>query len=763
MDSIRIYLRSGSNVLAYDLGYGTYSLGRSSKAQIQTPSEWTIVSGLHLQIRYSPGQVEIIDGYEGAKSTNGTRVNNRYIPNREWTSWAQSDDIEIGTSSRESIKITWSDGSLPPSSTTSSPVTGDVISIGRSNDCNVCINGPTISRVHCVIRRINSRYVIYDYSSNGVFLNEVRIVNSHPLADGDEIKVGTHIFSWSGGSLSKQTSGASYRIDVRQLSLASRISNANISIEPGQLVAFVGGSGAGKSSLLTTIVGQNMDYTGNILINGSELRDCYSSIKQEIGFVPQDDIVHLDLTVEEVLRYSALLKLPDPEQRRDAVDRVIDTLELSHRRTATIKSLSGGQRKRVSIGVELIADPRILFLDEPTSGLDPGLDKRMMYFLRKLADNGQTVALVTHATNNVRICDQVVFLGRGGYVCYAGPPDDCNSYFGVDGDFSDIYQSLERPTEQLVQLAEDWRATQGKLLPNVKPLPSSHSIDSYSSFLARVKDFPRQTAILLSRDYLLTSRDLVSITLNSLTAPVAVLMVRLASDRSDTFSLSQPFDVSNYSNALTVLFVVVCSSIWVALSSSLQVLVKERPIFVRERGFNLLPESYLTSKYLVMASQALLQSVLISISFIVFFEAPTSDSNWLIPLLVSVFTLLLSVGSQSLMVSSLVVNSQQAASIAPLLLIPQLVFGGILFNLSDSLSWIYSLISSRWAMRAIGSIAEVRDLLPSTIPAAIDAADVDVYVSSLSNTTFPLFVMVAQGSAFAVVALASLLFLRRNR
>jgi pSer/pThr/pTyr-binding forkhead associated (FHA) protein len=345
--SVTITARTAGEKVSFSIDPGEYSLGRSREAQLQIPSHWSTVSGIQLRIQIEADEtLRVIDGSLNRKSTNGTRLNNRYIDSDSWVEWTRESELQVGSSAKTAVRIEWSSTVSPQAI---SQHIESAIKIGRSESCEIRIDGPTISRVHCVIRKISGIDVIEDKSTNGIYVNDKRVARSCALREGDQIKVGTHVFGWVNGTLQKETAGKNYRIDVRDLWLPGRISGSNLSIEPGQLVAFVGGSGAGKSSLLTTIVGQNMDYKGHILVNGGELRDCYSSIKQEIGFVPQDDIVHKDLTVEEVLRYSARLKLPDPEQRRDGVERVLSELEMTHRRNARVKDLSGGQRKRVTL------------------------------------------------------------------------------------------------------------------------------------------------------------------------------------------------------------------------------------------------------------------------------------------------------------------------------------------------------------------------------------------------------------------------------
>lgn len=747
--------------VSFTIGHGEWTIGRSLQADLQVPSHWSIVSSIQLRIRLShDGSLTICDGDGSRESTNGTRLNNRYISSTQWQLWDQQSELQVGSSLKTAIRIEWVSQSID---SMRSSIRDQEIIIGRSDLCSVRIQGPTISRVHGIIRRVGSGDFIEDTSINGIYLNDNRVGRITKLREGDQIKIGTHVFGWLGGKLLKETSGDNYRIDVRDLSLSGRISGTCLSIEPGQLVAIVGGSGAGKSSLLTTMVGQNMDYDGHIYINGSELRDCYSSMKQEIGFVPQDDIVHKELTVEEVLLYSARLKLPDPEQRRSGFERVLDQIEMRHRRSARVRDLSGGQRKRVSIGVELIADPRILFLDEPTSGLDPGLDKRMMQLLRQLADSGKTIALVTHATNNVMMCDQVVFLGRGGYLVYAGPPDECANYFGVKGDFADIYQHLEMGANEIAAAALSFRKSTYGRLPTIFPANKSVLVPSSLNLQARFRDFPSQLQTLVSRDIKLQSRDATSLMLNAVTAPLATAMIAVAANNRSIFSNYENLVPSLYPDALRILFVIVCSSIWVGLSTSLQTLVKERPIFIRERAFNLLPEAYLFSKIFVMLGQALVQSLLIAISVILLFNAPESVDNWFFDMWLVFFVTLIAIGAQALLVSSIVQNSQQASSIAPLLLIPQLVFGGVLFILEDRSKGFYSFVTSRWSMRSLGSITEITNLIPGGKQAIDFVSGANDYKPLHDTMVESMTVLSVQTVVLLTATLLAILFSKRNR
>src|SRR5947209_11724316 len=198
---------------------------------------------------------------------------------------------------------------------------------------------------------------------------------------------------------------------------------------------------------------------GTVFYNGVDYYHNLAAFSTQLGYVPQDDIVHRELTVERALYYAAKLRLPSDftkEQIQWRIDEVLEDVEMTDRRGLLVSKLSGGQRKRVSIALELLANPGVFFLDEPTSGLDPGLDRKMMALLRQLADRGRTIILVTHATNNINTCDYVCFLCRGGRLAYYGPPEEAKKFFGKT-DFSEIYSALE-PTEENPKIPEEAEA-----------------------------------------------------------------------------------------------------------------------------------------------------------------------------------------------------------------------------------------------------------------------------------------------------------------
>src|SRR5579872_709347 len=335
------------------------------------------------------------------------------------------------------------------------PLDAPVITIGRFPDNRVVLNHPMVSGHHARLERVRSGgYRIVDVgSTNHVYVNalQVRVKELNPE---DVIRIGPFSLTYTGNQLVQQDESYSIRVDALRLKTSGRrfrvlLHDISLDIPARSFVALVGSSGAGKSTLLDALSGVRPADRGSVLYNGQDYYRHLAAFNTQIGYVPQDDIVHPDLTVAQALYYTARMRLPKDfthSQIRQRIDEVLDEVEIRHRRGHLVKNLSGGERKRVSIALELLANPSLFFLDEPTSGLDPGLDRRMIQLLRKLADKGHTIVLVTHATNDIYFCDYVCFLAQGGRLAFYGPPADALTYFGTR-DFADIYNKLEPTAE----------------------------------------------------------------------------------------------------------------------------------------------------------------------------------------------------------------------------------------------------------------------------------------------------------------------------
>lgn len=212
--------------------------------------------------------------------------------------------------------------------------------------------------------------------------------------------------------------------------LKTLVAEVSLAFRKNEFVGVIGGSGSGKTTLLTCLNGFRTPSAGEVILNGIPRRD-FNGIRHLIGYVPQEDLVHRSLTVERALYYACLLRLGG-EMPRDKIDyrvqKTLYQLGLREHRKKRIRSLSGGQRKRVSIGVELLHSPPLFFLDEPTAGLDPRLERRLMTLLKTLAGQGRLVVLTTHLMQNVSLFDVLVFI-HGGHLVYFGPPSDITAYF----------------------------------------------------------------------------------------------------------------------------------------------------------------------------------------------------------------------------------------------------------------------------------------------------------------------------------------------
>lgn len=268
------------------------------------------------------------------------------------------------------------------------------------------------------------------HTINGTFVNGVQVEQSS-LREGDTVTIGNVDLVVQDGTLVKPTTATRVGgLEVQSIDFVVEggkklLDDISFSAGPGSLTAVIGPSGAGKSTLARLIVGNTQPSAGKVSFEGHGVHAEYAVMRNRIGMVPQDDVVHPQLTVSQALHYAAELRLPPDttkEDREQVVSRVLEELEMTKHAETRVDKLSGGQRKRASVAMELLTGPSLLILDEPTSGLDPALDRQVMSLMRQLADAGRVVVVVTHSLTYLSYCDQVLLLAPGGKTAYCGRP-----------------------------------------------------------------------------------------------------------------------------------------------------------------------------------------------------------------------------------------------------------------------------------------------------------------------------------------------------
>jgi ABC transport system ATP-binding/permease protein len=444
----------------YPLVKETIDIGRERSNDIVINA--VSVSALHCQIVREGNKWVLLHPHPQREQTlNGLLYQGRKIQGNEAfrKTLANGNVFRIGDELGALVTLTYNDNSGTSHETTShiQPIRlgAAEIKIGRLPENDVVLSHPQVSAQHAYLVREQDTYRLIDlHSTNHTYVNGLNATNQL-LKPRDEIRIGPFRFIYTETELAQFDESEGIRIEALHLKKVGNnqtilLNDISLHIPTRSFVALVGGSGAGKTTLLDALSGLRPAQEGSVFYNGQDYYHNSAAFSTQLGYVPQDDIIHRELTVERALYYAARLRLPSDFQEaqiEQRIDEVLDDVEMKHRRKLLINQLSGGQRKRVSIALELLAKPSVFFLDEPTSGLDPGLDRKMMILLRNLADKGHTVLLVTHATNNINVCDYVCFLAQGGNLAYFGPPEETKAYFKTP-DFAEIYSALEPGDEK---------------------------------------------------------------------------------------------------------------------------------------------------------------------------------------------------------------------------------------------------------------------------------------------------------------------------
>jgi ABC-type multidrug transport system ATPase subunit/CRP-like cAMP-binding protein/ABC-type multidrug transport system permease subunit len=601
--------------------------------------------------------------------------------------------------------------------------------IGRADDCDIVLDRPAISRHHAEIRCEGDVCQITDLNSyNGTFLNGRRITTS-VLRDGDTIYIGGVQIYFDRSSVSRFSRGGGVKVEALNVSKVvgkgiTILNDVSLAINPGEFVCIVGGSGAGKTTLLDTLNGFRPASSGQVVYNDVDCYEHFDLFRQGLGYVPQDDIVHPELTVFQTLYYAARLRLPGDtsgEEIEALINEVMETLELTQRRDTQILRLSGGQRKRVSIGVELLTRPDIFFLDEPTSGLDPGLDGRMMELMRKLADEGRTVILTTHATRNIMMCDKVVFMARGGHLAYFGPPAEALTYFKVD-EFAEIYKLLDPPEAPLAW--KQWFLQSDVYLRNIhQPLEAAqqrqyaHSGANENMVTKRKgASWLGQMIWLTARFFRILIRDPIALGVLLAAAPMIAWVMTQTFDK-DTFALTRD-EGGKAIEGIALHFFMATASLFLGGFVASRAIAEEQAVYKRERLVNLGLVPYVLSKVCVLGVFSVIQSA--SLLGVVAWgvDFPGGNDVVLKSFAILVLTNLVAVG-MGLFVSSLAGNGLQATLILVVLLIPQLLLGGAVVPLSRvkdaAKSMSYAMIN-RWSVSLLGYVTDINDRLERQFP-----------------------------------------------
>lgn len=480
------------------------------------------------------------------------------------------------------------------------------------------------------------------------------------------------------------------------------------------LLAVVGPSGAGKSTLLNALTGQRPADHGTVLYDGRDLYRDYAELRQRIGLVPQDDILHAQLTVRSALSYAAELRFPQDTakaERRARVDEVIRELGLEQRAAQPVHSLSGGQRKRVSVALELLTKPSLLFLDEPTSGLDPGMDRSVMHMLRGLADDGRTVIVVTHSVLSLDVCDRLLVLAPGGKIAYYGPPEDALAYFGFE-QWPEAFEAFERDQDR------DWSG-------DFRTSPFQHQYVTEATAQPRM---PRSEPVIIAPPPRPRSRG----------AQLGTLIRRysaaLVADRTFlVIMIALPFVMGAMAQALAgsqltrdtamnALLILCVGGVLTGAANAVRELVKERVIYQRERAVGLSRSAYLMSKVVVLGAITVVQAVVLTLVALlgVDLNAPGGEGVMMPPLAeitIAVALLAFTAMMLGLLVSALVRKEEVTMPLLVLLAIVQVVFCGALLQLDgvpglEQLSW---LVPSRWALGAMAGTIGLARIVPGDL------------------------------------------------
>ncbi|MER5355982.1 FHA domain-containing protein [Kitasatospora sp. NPDC002551] len=642
---------------------------------------------------------------------------------------------------------------------------GRTVRIGRAPDNDLVLDDLVVSRHHAELRTLpDGGHEIADLGShNGTYLNGGPVERA-PVGPADIVGIGHFALCLSGDDLVEYTDTGEVSLNVQGLVVRVGadhrvlLDDVSFPLAEKALLAVAGPSGAGMSTLLNALTGLRPADEGTVLYDGRDLYRDYAELRRRIGLVPQDDILHTQLTVRRALTYAAELRFPGdtaPAEREARVSEVIHELGLDSRADLVISSLSGGQRKRVSVALELLTKPSLLFLDEPTSGLDPGMERSVMQMLRGLADDGRTVVVVTHSVLSLDVCDRLLVLAPGGRTAYYGPPAEALPFFGFT-EWPQAFEAFEN---------EDHRAWQRRFrespqyeryvaagaLPPAVPVPAPAApADAFGpeqpqGWFSQLGTLIRRYTAVLAADKLFLT---VMIALPFL---IGVMCRAMAGSRLSS------------ENALNILLTLCIGGLLTGSANAVREIVKERPIYQRERVVGLSRSAYLVSKVVVLGTITVAQAAVLTVVGLAGVDLDptlpggvTVHSGVLMPplaeLIVAVALLSFSAMMLGLLVSALVRKEEATMPLLVLLSVVQIVFSGAMLKLHavpglEQFAW---LVPSRWGLSAMARTVDLHTVLPN------DITDDPMFAQERGGWLLALAVLVALSVVLAVAVVALL-------
>ena len=601
------------------------------------------------------------------------------------------------------------------------------VKIGRATDNDIVIPDVLASRHHATLIPSPGGTEIRDNKSiNGTFVNGQR-VDSAVLRDNDVVTIGNVDLVFSGGTLARRTEteaatrtggldvyGVTWTIEGNK----TLLDNISLSARPGTLTAIIGPSGAGKSTFARLVAGYTHPSSGQVSFEGHDVHADYASLRSRIGMVPQDDVVHGELTVRQALMYAAELRLPPDTNKADreqVVNEVLEELEMTKHLDTRVDKLSGGQRKRASVALELLTGPSLLILDEPTSGLDPALDRQVMTMLRQLADAGRVVLVVTHSLTYLDVCDQVLLLAPGGKTAFRGPPNMIGPELGTTN-WADIFSTVAGDPESAKRRYLERHGPPPPPPATQKPAdlgsPTRTSVRKQFSTISR-----RQMRLIISdRGYFIFLAFL----------PFIMGALSLSVPGDVGFGVPVPAiqggEAPNEPGQILVLLNV--GAIFMGTALTIRALIGERAIFLREQAVGLSTTAYMFAKVFVFAAFALLQSgVVVGINILGKGWGPGAvTSGAVIPnrsleLYVDVAACCVGAAMVGLALSALAKSNEQIMPLLVIAIMSQLVFQGGMIPVTgrivlDQMSWV---TPARWGFASTASTIDLLRLVPGPL------------------------------------------------